>query len=59
MTNNKQGYQLLSKGIRLTPIYQEGRLSLEFTTQGGAKAVFTTPQAKGGISLVKPHLHKQ
>lgn len=57
MTNNKS-YELLGKGIRLTPIYQEGRLSLEFTTQGGAKAVFTTPQAKGGISLVKPHLHK-
>lgn len=57
MTNNKS-YELLGKGIRLTPIYQEGRLSLEFTTQGGAKAVFTTPQAKGGISLVNPHLHK-
>ena len=57
MTNNKS-YELLGKGIRLTPIYQEGRLSLEFTTQGGAKAVFTTPQTKGGISLVNPHLHK-
>lgn len=58
MTNNKS-YELLGKGIRLTPIYREGRLALEFTTQSGAKAVFTIPQAKGGISLVKPHLHKQ
>jgi len=47
MTNNK-GYELPGKGIRLAPIYREGRLTLEFTTQGGAKAVFTIPQAKGG-----------
>ena len=55
---NKKSYELPGKGLRLTTIYRKGRLALEFTTQSGAKAVFTIPQPSG-VSFVKSHLHKQ
>ena len=49
MTNNKKSKWLPGgKGIKVTPIIRGKRLALEFTTQAGAKAVFTMPQAKGG-----------
>ena len=44
MTNNEKSYQLPGgKGIIITPIYRKGRLTLEFTTQGGNKIMFIMP----------------
>lgn len=45
---NKKSYELPGKGLRLTTIYRKGRLTLEFSNQGGAKAVITIPKAQRG-----------